>query len=228
MPRTPTSGHRSILILHCDALLLKKQGLYLLEETVLMHVVANMALDGEVETETCDGIDNIGLMDRLRRLAEDGKKFDTVLVIGHSNEDELQVTGDRSATWAQFARYIVPFEPRRLVLAACKAGGFLVARDLFAGLPHLEDVFACPAIVFRDHAEQLVTVAMVNLDGHLPKKVVTSIQVLAAATTGHALMHWSRENMDEPTGPLLSAAVVGLDPFIRELPATLRSLFGRK
>lgn len=191
-----------------------------------MGVVATLATSGRAQVTYLDGDLRGDLEEQLRELAEAGARFDVVLVIGHSNADGIRLASDRFASWGEFAAYVVPFEPRQLILVACQAGRWSAGRALFSALPLLTHLYACPVNASKDLAAYLVTVALMALDGPLPGKVVLFLQGLAGLTAGGQFRRWTRADMNDPDGQLLDVVSVLANSTIRDIPSILKGLLG--
>lgn len=219
-------GHRSVLVLHCDTLKLHADQLHLGSEADLMGTLAVLLTEGKANVRHINGTDNPNLQQQLRELAEAGEKFDVILVVGHSNADCIRVASDHLATWSEFAAYVQLFDPRRMILIACKAGVWPTARDLFTALPQLGHIYACPANASKELAAYLIAVALMAIDGPLPSKLTRVIQGLAGATAGGQVRSWARKDMHDPMGQALDLMSTLVNPSIRDLPSILKRLFG--
>jgi hypothetical protein len=84
------------------------------------------------------------LLDDSAKIAEDGLRFDVILLVGHSNVSGIRLTEDRVATWSELAKWIKPFHPKWLVLACCEGGRWLPGNALFQGIDTLGGIFGTP------------------------------------------------------------------------------------
>ena len=93
------------------------------------------------------------LLHEFAACSTEHRTFKTILVIAHSNQQGLHLTGDREVTWPIFVNWIGPFAPRSLIFAACQAGRPWPVKLLFNGLPSLNEIYASPFITNREQAE---------------------------------------------------------------------------
>lgn len=191
-----------------------------------MGTLALLLTEGKANVRHVDATDDANLQRQLRELAESGEKFDVILAVGHSNADGIRVASDRFTGWSEFAAYVQLFDPRRLILIACKAGVWPAARDLFTALPGLGHIYACPVNASKDLAAILIAVALMAIDGALPSKVALTVQGLAAVTAGGQVRWWARKDMNDPAGQVLDLLSMLVDPAVRDLPSFVRGLFG--
>ena len=113
----PKKAAPSLLILHLDSAKLQSDGLHLTGPAAFASTWAGLGMRAEVEA--IDGTDLQNLLRQLWNLAENGREFDVVVVVGHSNADGIRISADMFADWEAFAGYLRPFAPRRLLLVAC-------------------------------------------------------------------------------------------------------------
>jgi hypothetical protein len=167
------------------------------------------------------------LQGKLSDLVLGGLAFDVVVVIGHSNFMGMRVAPDRFAEWDEFAKWVKPLHPRRLMLVACQAGRWPAADLLFRKLPKLRRIYASP-VNASVHVGQLM-LAMLPALVHVkaPRNdVVRAAQAALAAITGVQVRQWVRgQDKDNPEGLFLDFAAQVLDPWVRQLPGALASLF---
>ena len=77
-------------------------------------------------------------------------RFRTVLIVGHSNAQGLQLTPDDFYEWSTIGGWLKPFQPEFLVLAACSAGRSEGIGHLFEQIKTLREIYASPISLFRD------------------------------------------------------------------------------
>jgi hypothetical protein len=131
---------KSLLILECDAFKLASQGLGFADQ--LSATTSFLSPDARIAVVKAR--EKQDLLRQFAALAEAGRRFRSIVVIGHSNESGLRLASDLPASWETFAKWLQPFEPSQLILAACKAGELAPVASMFAGLPTLRDVYAPP------------------------------------------------------------------------------------
>jgi hypothetical protein len=97
---------KALLIIECDSLKLSSQGLALgdgLQSSVQLAFPRN-TVDQIKSYETHD------LLEKLGKLRGKGKPYRDIVVIGHSNEQGLQISSDRFDDWPVIANWIEPFK----------------------------------------------------------------------------------------------------------------------
>jgi hypothetical protein len=180
------------------------------------------------ESEVVEATTTHDLLDKLALLNQANRKFGVVVVIGHSNEQGIKVSNDLFVPWEGFAKFLEPFDPRRLMLIACHAGRWSAARILFRKLPKLRRIFACPVTASRDLAKMMLSFLPYVVAAKVPKdNHILAVQIAGMAITGGQLRHWQRDrDMNNPDGVILDLASLLGDPVVREIPRVLRSWFG--
>ena len=181
------------------------------------------------DVEAIDVPDEQTLLQAFAGLAEGRRTFDVILAIGHSNTDGIRLAGGPGGfvSWEVFAKYLRPFEPRRLVLVACEAGRWTAASILFRKLPKLRRIFASPVNTAKDLAQFMIAVVPYIVGVKAPKTNTTMWGKAAAlALTGGQVREWKRDTDkdDRSAGILLDLAAHVLDPYARQVPGVLRSL----
>lgn len=215
---------QSLLILHLDAGQLRIDGLHLGEVAQFAGALSKVALSATVLIE--DTTSTSHLHETLARLATEKKKFDVVVVVAHSNAQGIRVASDLFVTWDAFARYFKPFQPRRLLLVACKAGRWDAGEALFVTMPMLRRIFACPVNASKDFgALMLFAVPYVVAERRPKDQHVTWSQIASIAVTGRQLREWRRTtdkgNPDSATFDMIADLA---DPLAREVPSALLSV----
>lgn len=144
MPRTPRLPSRAkpekrLLIIECDAAKLAAQGLNIATraEAACAHFVEVDRIQATTRAET---------LRALGEYAQGRRRPRFVLVVGHSNENGIQLAADAFIAWKEFAAWLAPFKPDTLLLLACRAGRWSDAVvPLFDNIPSLRRLFASPA-----------------------------------------------------------------------------------
>lgn len=158
--------------------------------------------------------------------------FESVLVVGHSNEEGIVVSDEAEGfvSWTAFGDWLSAFDPWSLVLVACNAGHSTCGRALFDSVPSLERILACPTRATKQFGVAVVAALGGATDEWLDGRRTALTQLFTAMTTGQLLVTWFREDLDNP----LSAAVQDLvhqvvavvaDEGTRDLRADLARLF---
>jgi hypothetical protein len=225
------SGPQSLLIIHFDALLLKEQGLHLGEVALLSGGLSKYVLGSEVEVR--DVTTWASFVALQAELVAAKRTFDVIVGIGHSDASVFQVASDAPAiAWDAFATWLRPLRPRRLLLAACRAGRWDAGEALFTGNRNLTRILACPVSASRDFAAlMLVAVPCVVANRTLQNKHILWSQLVALGATGRQLREWRvTSDKGSPDAAVFDIVADLLDPVARQLPAAiqsvLRSVFG--
>ena len=133
-------------------------------------------------------------------------RFDTILVIGHSNHKGLQLADGTFQDWSVVANWLGPFEPKALVLFACLGARFEGVKALFEGISSLRALYGSPIELHLRQVAPLIVAAVARMNGwSAPKEVTTALQWSNFATTGAVLYHWTRRETlkkNSPEGPL--------------------------
>jgi hypothetical protein len=131
----------------------------------------------------------------LGEILETNGHFRSVLLVGHSNADSLQLSTDDEGfyPWAVVAQWLAPFQPEFLFFAACRAGQSFPVRELFSAIPSLRQVYASPVALYRDQADPLPTLILQLLANR--KIDVTAFRILQGANylgSGGIIYRWTR------------------------------------
>jgi hypothetical protein len=148
-PRRPPASH--LLIIECDAEKLARQQLDM--GSKLFSLLRVLFPEKQIVL-----VKSSSLAELNRSLADtlvSHDRFRTILVVGHSNEKGLQLTSGNGFDWKAIAGWLDPFNPEFLLLAACRAGRFAAARDLFSEIKSLRQIYASPVTFFRDQSDPL-------------------------------------------------------------------------
>jgi hypothetical protein len=224
-PRRRVRARRpqSLLILHLDTAKLRSDGLYLGDVAGFAATIAAIGIGSSVET--VDATDMADLLKVLGELGERGRTFDVIVVVAHGNAMGIQIAGGEFADWDVFAKYLRPFKPRRLLLAACQAGRYDAGESLFRANPMLRRIFACPVNASKSFATMmLLAVPWIVAERRPADKHVLWSQVAAMVLTGCQLREWRRAtDQGEPDRSLLDFIAVAADPGVRRLSDLVRA-----
>lgn len=214
----------SLLVLQLDSEKLRADGLLMSDLAAFVGVVTMLASGATVVIKETTTLRH--LLDELGELAREGHRFDVIVAVGHSNHTGIRLASDKFAEWGEFAGYIKPFEPRRLMLVACQAGRWPAASILFKKLPMLRRIFASPVNASKDLATLMIGVVPYLVEVKAPPgSVVFKAQGWFMALTGGQVRHWMRKDKDDPAGLLLDFASQKAHPVIQELHGALRKLW---
>jgi len=227
--RTP--GPQSLLILHLDAEKLHRDGLHFGDIATFSGGVSALALGSDVVIKDSTSRDDLT---RVRsELTARAKRFDVVVVVGHSNARGIRMACNHFADWSEFAAYLKPLGPRRLLLVACQAGRWDAGEALFSANRELKRIFACPVNASKDFgALMLFTVPYVVAERRPRDKHVLASQLMSVALTGRQLREWRRTTDNgNPDSSIFDLLADVTDPLAQRIPSALasivRSVFGK-
>lgn len=228
--RRTASGPQSLLILHLDAGKLREDGLYLGDAARFSSMVSAIALGSPAEVR--EATDRTSLQAVFAELAANKRRFDVIVAIGHSNAEGIRMARDHFARWEEFAQWIRPFKPRRLLLAACQGGRWSPGQALFVANPLLRRIFACPVNASKDFATMMLFAVPYVVANRRPRdKDVLWSQLTAIGVTGRQLREW-RVTKDKGSIEGIGYDMLAdlADPIARQMPGALgsivRSFFG--
>lgn len=190
--RRPTRAH--LLIIECDSQTLAADGINL--GTAFARLantdVANALLRNKrivlVKTSTEDKLKQ-DLADTL----EEYGRFRSILVVGHSNAVELQLTSNDRYRWSAVGNWLQKFEPEFLFLAACEAGRSEAVRDVFEPIKTLRQIYASPAPLHKNQASPLaVLIGMLLIQGRIDEDQSGALRLANYVLTGGQLFRWRR------------------------------------
>jgi hypothetical protein len=185
---------RSLLILECDSLTLKKQSLSMAAE---IEQALGLCLPF-VCRKTIQTSSTSDLLSQLADITKSYSHFDVILIIGHSNRRGLLLTTDRFEPWTSFANWLKPFRPKHLILAACEAGHPLPVAKLFEGLPTLGEIYAPPYVTTKEQAQVINALIPFVLYGREEDtEVIRFIQAVNLIVTKGWVFRWRREEFDK-------------------------------
>lgn len=215
---------QSLLVLHLDSNRLRADGLHLGDISKIGRAFAAAGGGDVAELNITSGGQMTAQLDAL---VAQGRSFDVVVAIGHSDESAIQVAPNVVARWDQFAASLKKLKPRRLVLVACLAGRWLPAQQLFSKLPLLRRIYGCPV-----PANKAVGALMLLLLPYLVKNRrpnaghVMSGQAAAVLLAGSQIREWLRtKDKDNPGARILDPLADFLHPHIKQVPGILGDLF---
>jgi hypothetical protein len=221
--RRAPSAVQSLLILHLDAEKLRSDGLHLGDVAEFSGTLSAIALGAPVVIESTTSTGH--LHETLAGHVSAKRTFDVVVVVAHSNAHGIRVASDLSVTWSAFAGYLKSLKPRRLLLVACRAGRWDAGEALFAAMPQLRRIFACPVNASKDFGALMFFAVPYLVAERRPKdRHVTWSQIASIAVTGKQLREWRRTtDKGNPDSAIFDLLADVADPVAREVPSALLS-----
>lgn len=181
----------SLLILECDAEKLASQSLNL--GSAVYALISRWAV-GLIRTEIVRSTSEQDLLEKMAQCKEKHDSFDLILVVGHSNSAGLQLTAEKFVQWSVFANWIETFKPKRLLLVACKSGGWLSAKDIFENIKKLKEIYASPGLMSRQQATTVLLLVFYFLLVKTPNlEHILIAQSINLFRSGGLLYRWTRK-----------------------------------
>jgi hypothetical protein len=182
------------LIIECDSRKLVSQGMHL--GTGFSQVVRLLFPNKRiavVQTST-----EAKLQEDLAQVFTEFGRFRTILIVGHSNPQELMLTGDGCRSWSAVGQWIKIFDPEFLFLAACEAGRSAAVRAVFAEVASLRQIYASPVTLYKIQTAPLgVLIFMLLANGHLDAEQSSALRTVHYILSGGQLYRWLKRE----TGP---------------------------
>jgi hypothetical protein len=182
------------LIVECDAQRLAADGLNL--GSAFARLVASLFPEKKIAVVRTSSEQKLG-----KDLAEVFKthgRFRSIVIVGHSNETGLALTGDGLRSWETVGNWLRIFEPEFCFLAACKAGKSAVVGNLFKPISTLKQIYASPAVLYKTQTSALGLLIMLLLQqGGIDDNQSEVARVLNYALHGGQIYRWKRRE----TGP---------------------------
>lgn len=192
--------YRPLLIIECDTDTLHLQGLSFADDLG----ATTRLLFGDVAV-----LKSTTRSDLLERLAAlDGQRFETILVIAHSNASGIALAPDLPSSWETFPTWLVRFEPRKLFLVACQAGRHLPCAHVFRGLPALKELYASPINASASLARAMHFLLPILMKGTLKREDVeagTALRMLNFLLTRQVLFRYTKDGISEVAADPLAA-----------------------
>jgi hypothetical protein len=188
--RKLTRRKPSLLILECDSEKLARQSLSIAGE---LHAAVRI-LASQVVTVLVQTTSQNDLLQKLARCKEEHGRFSLIVVIGHSNPTGIRLTSENGVSWRSFAKWTETFEPKQMVLLACKAGQMLPAGTLFEGITSLEEIYASPTYITKEQCKLVVLLILhlLSVKSQDPE-LLRSIQMLNFMLTLGVIFRWTRK-----------------------------------
>jgi hypothetical protein len=195
-PRKPLRN--DLLIIECNSskLAADRLGLGVALARFLDNDIARIALPNRrivlVKTST-----EVQLQQDLAKTCKENGRFRSILVVGHSNQAGLELTGDGHRSWNVVGKWLQPFAPEFVFLAACEAGRSAAVRDLFIPMRKtLRQVFASPSALHVTQASPLLLLILMLLkDGKIDGDHSGAMRFSNYVLTGGQLFRWTPEEI---------------------------------
>jgi hypothetical protein len=196
----PTRSGNDLLIIECDSANLASDRLNLgsLFYQLLNHEIAKLFLAKKtvvlLKTST-----KSRLNEEFAEVLQRYDRFRAVLIVGHSNAQGIRIASGAWFGWDVIGKWLAPFRPEMIFLAACEAGKSMAVRDLFEPLKEtLRDVYACPVKLYPIQAASFaVLIARLLWTGEIDENESITAQFVNYIGTGGQIYHWR----DGETGP---------------------------
>lgn len=195
--KTQASGppRKDLLIIECDSAGLTADCLNLgtAYACLLAHPLLSPILPHK--TVTLATTSNAGeLPEQFGRAFDEHGRSKGILIVGHSNDEGLQLASDLFCDWRMVGKWLRPFEPQFIVLAACEAGKSNAVRNLFEPLKTLREIYASPVKLYAPQAGALAVLIGTRLwYGEMQDKHSRALRVVNYIGTGGQLYHWKRK-----------------------------------
>jgi hypothetical protein len=177
------------LVIECDSQKLASQGLHL--GTAFGQAVRTMFPNKRIAIVRTSTEDNLRAV--LANVFEEYGRFRTILIVGHSNPNELMLTGEGCRPWATVGQWLKIFEPEFLFLAACEAGRSAAVRHVFDSVDSLRQVYASPVTLYKVHTAPLgVLIYMLLANGKINPEQSQAFRAVHYIVSGGQLYRWRR------------------------------------
>lgn len=157
------------------------------------------------------------LLGIFEKLASTNKKFDNIIIIGHSNENGLNITSDRFINWDGAAEWFKLLNPKRIFLMACRASRLLPRSAIFDGVPTLEEIYGSPVPIGKPQIPFIVGIIWRILSAdEVDPEYICIAQVANLIFTKKLMWKYTREGFESDSffGDVLQ--LVG-EPLLEEI-----------
>jgi hypothetical protein len=203
--RTP-----SILIVECDSATLRSQAISMAAD--LERIVRTVVPSATIRLVSATSQES--LLSGLGRCKEECGGFDNVAIVGHSNRRGLRLAPGLSVPWDKLGLWIEPFRPKRAILVACEAGGWLPSEALFNGIRTLREIYGSPVVTTEKQAASVtVLVPYLMLDNRLPRDIL-AVHLVNFALTGGVIFRHTRKQFQK-AGPVEAAVWTGWEEILK-------------
>jgi hypothetical protein len=158
-------------------------------------------------------------------------RFRSILIVGHSNEEELALTSNQLYTWPVVGNWLQVFEPDFMFLAACRAGSSASVRHLFKSISTLREVYASPTNLQKAQTAPLTFLILSMLaSGRIDEEISIASRGGSYIVTGGELFRWKRAETgpaQEITGKLWDIVGQVVGPKVRDLAQSMLRRLGK-
>ncbi|MBL8233195.1 MAG: hypothetical protein JNL98_32150 [Bryobacterales bacterium] len=191
--RKPSRSH--LLVIECDAEQLASEQMDL--GSKFAQFVHSLMPQKRVVVVRANTEAELG-RDLAEALQEHGV-FRTVLIVGHSNEQGLKMTGDGLRSWTVVGRWLRDFAPEYLFLTACSAGRSGVVRTLFNEVDTLKEIYGSPILLDAYAHTAPIAAILISLlqTGRINAADSQAYRAVGYLLTGSQVYRWRKDE----TGP---------------------------
>jgi hypothetical protein len=209
---------KAVLIVECDSAKLERQNLALGNQ---LHSAVKLAFRrNPVDLVSADT--QADLLKQLGAIAETGQRYRSIVIIGHSNRNGLQIASNTFAEWSAVAKWFDPFDPRRIILIACEAGRWLPCAALFNGIPNLKEIYGSPVPAHKDQALIVLGLVLHTLEAEQLDKGLIQLMQAGNLLITKGLMFRNTRRDYERGGDTEGAMWTAAEPFLDQLMNSLR------
>jgi hypothetical protein len=189
------SRRKSVLIVECDSAKLASQSLSV--GPLILKVLK--ALFGSNPIDMVKATTQAQLLVKLGEFAEKRRKFQNIIIVGHSDENGLIMFSNSEKTpWTGVASWLEKFQPHSIYLIACKAGRWLPCASLFNGIQSLKVIYGSPVVTDKSQAWFVTLTTLYILGIRRPDKSVLSFgQVINFLLTGGVVFRRERSQFEK-------------------------------
>jgi hypothetical protein len=178
-----------LLVIECDSRNLAVDGLNL--GSPFGQLVKNLFPDKRIAIVQTSSEEQ--LKEDLASVFKKYGRVRSILLVGHSNETGLRLTGDGLRSWSAVGNWLQIFEPEFCFLAACRAGQSQAVRELFRPIKTLRQIYASPAVLYKNQLPPLaVIIGMLLKDGKIDEDQSGALRFVNYILSGGQLYRWKR------------------------------------
>lgn len=208
-----------ILVLECDPERLIREGITIAGD--LANDLDTPELRGRVHVVRARSQKH--LLKEFAKLAEAGRQFELVAVVGHALPSGLGLFAGPVVPWQTVGMWLAPFHPERLIFFACHAGKWAASAALFRRLDRLSEVWGSPIVANGTHLRMLADVLFVLAVGRKSPEAVAASVVNVLETQG-LIVRWTKDTIPNKIESILAQTVAeaALDKWRKQLQGLVR------